>query len=99
MILLFIFIAFILFSIGLGGVAISRHFILMIISVEMMLVAGTILAVSFFSYLLPGSAIVVLLFAIWSVAAIEIISLIVFYRYMSKENLSLDVSKLSKLKG
>ncbi len=98
MILLFILISFILFSIGISGIAFSRHFILMIISVEIIFVASSLLAVSFFTYLILGN-IILLLLAIWSVAAIEIITLIIFYRYMSKVKVSLDVSKLSKLKN
>jgi len=96
MILLFILISFILFSIGISGIAFSRHFILMIISVEVMLIASTLLGVSFFSYLILGN-IVLLLLAIWTIASIEIIALIIFYRYISKVKLSLDVTKLSKL--
>ena len=96
MILLFILISFILFSIGISGIAFSRHFILMIISVEVMLIASTLLGVSFFSYLVLGN-IVLLLLAIWTIASIEIIALIIFYRYISKVKLSLDVTKLSKL--
>ncbi len=96
MILLFILISFILFSIGISGIAISRHFILMVISVEIMLIASTLLAVSFFSYLILGN-IILLLLAIWTIASIEIIALIIFYRYISKVKLSLDVTKLSKL--
>ena len=98
MILFFIIISFILFSIGIAGIAISRHFIRIIISVEIILMASTILAVTFFSYLIQGN-IILLLLAIWSVAVVELIVLILFYRYMSKINLSLNVSKLSKLKG
>ena len=97
MLLLFILIAFVLFSMGIGGIASTRHFIMMINSIEIIFIASTLLAAAFFTYLVPGN-IILLLLSIWSVASIEVIALIILYRYVSKTMFSLDVSKLSKLR-
>ena len=96
--LYFVALAFALFSIGIAGVSLSRHFVVMIISAEVALSAATVLAILFFdtsnnAYLLP------LLFSIWAVAAAEVMALIALYRYMVREEVSLDVSKLSSFRG
>lgn len=85
------------FAIGAAGVVASRHFVMIILSMEVMLVAATILAVGFFYYYADGS-IVLLLFAIWAIAAVEVIALIAFYQYMLKEESSMDVTSLSRLR-
>ena len=86
-----------LFAIGIGGVASSRHLIIMMFSIEVVLVAAALLAVSVFSYFGIGN-VLLLLFAIWAIAAAEVMVAISLYRYMVKAEVSLDVSKLSKLK-
>jgi len=90
-----ILLAFAIISIGLAGIAASRHFIIIIISVETMLLGTSLLAVSIFYYVTQGS-ITILLLAIWSVAAIEVMAAVVLYRYMESAEMSLDVRKLSK---
>ena len=87
----------ILFAIGIGGIASSRHFIIMMFSVEIALVAAALLAASVFSYLGTGN-ILLLLLVIWAIAAAEVVVAISAYQYMVKAEVSLDVSKLSKLK-
>jgi NADH-quinone oxidoreductase subunit K len=87
----------ILFAIGIAGISSSRHFIVMMFSVEIVLVAAALLAASVFSYLGIGS-ILLLLFTVWAVAAAEVVVAISLYQYMVKAEVSLDVSKLSKLR-
>lgn len=90
--------AFALFSIGMAGVASTRHFLIMVIFVEVALSAAALLAVLFLDA--PGSGYAIpLLFSIWGIAAAEVMALIAFYRYMVKEEVSLDVSKLSRFRG
>lgn len=91
----FIMLSFALFALGMAGVAATRHFLLIILSVEMAIVASTLLATAFFYYANAGS-IMPLLFTYWSIAAVEAIALVAFYRYMARYELSLDVTKLSK---
>ncbi|MEM0150100.1 MAG: hypothetical protein QXW10_04345 [Candidatus Micrarchaeaceae archaeon] len=87
----------ILFAIGIGGIASSRHFIIMMFSVEIVLVAAALLAASVFSYFGTGN-ILLLLFTVWAIAAAEVVVAISLYQYMIKAEVSLDVSKLSKLR-
>ena len=94
---IFLFLSFALFSLGVAGIAASRHFVIMILSVELVLVSSSLVAVSIYSYVSTGE-ILSLLFAIWSIAALEVIALVVFYRYLAKMEVSLDVTKLTKYK-
>ncbi len=94
----FIVMSFALVSIGVAGVAASRHFLLMILSVEIALVASTLLATAMY-YTVAGSGnIMLLLFTLWTVAAVEAIALVSFYRYLARYETSLDVAKLSRLR-
>jgi NADH-quinone oxidoreductase subunit K len=93
----FIYVSMALFTLGISGVAASRNFIVMMLSIEVSIVAATLLAVAVFRYGAPGN-IMVLLFALWAVAAAEVIVLIVFYRYLSRYELSMDVTRLSRLR-
>jgi NADH:ubiquinone oxidoreductase subunit K len=95
--LLVILLSIFVFAIGAAGVVASRHFVMIILSMEVMLVAATILAVGFFYYYADGS-ILLLLFSIWAIAAVEVIALIAFYQYMLKEETTMDVTSLSTLK-
>lgn len=94
--LYFIALSFMIFSIGIVAAATTRHFLLMIISVEIIISAAILLSVATFSYITPGD-ILSLLFALWAVAASEIMGMIVIYRYMCKSEMSMDVRKLFKL--
>lgn len=93
----FMALSFLLFSVGMVGVAATRHLIIMVLAVEIILSASILLSVSLFSYG-AGGDIIGLLFSIWSVAASETICLIAIYRYMSKNEMTMDVTKLSRLR-
>ncbi len=94
---IFLLLSFALFSLGIAGIAASRHFVVMILSVEILLVGSSLLALSSYAYIATGQ-ILVLLFAIWSIAALEVIALVVFYRYLAKLEVSMNVTKLMKYK-
>ncbi len=87
---------FAIISIGLAGIATSRHFIIMVVSVELMLLGSSLLALSSFYYY--SGNVLLLLLAIWSIAAIEVMVAVVLYRYLERAELSLDVGRLSKLR-
>lgn len=87
-----------LFSIGIAGVLSSRHFLIMMLSIELVFAASSLLALTFFYYVTSGN-IIVLLFAIFAVASTEVMAIIALYRYMVKGEISLDVANLSKLKN
>jgi NADH-quinone oxidoreductase subunit K len=91
----FVVISLALFAMGVAGITASRHFLIMILSIEIILVAASLLATVFF-YFNSGGGIMLLLFLVWSIAAAEAIALVAFYRYMARFEFSLDVSKLSK---
>jgi NADH:ubiquinone oxidoreductase subunit K len=91
--------AFVIFAIGLAGIASDRHFVAILLAVELILVASIIALVSFFTSASSASASpVIMLIAIWSVAATEIIVLITFYVYMKYNGVSFDITTLSKMK-
>ena len=94
----FMVLASAMFALGIAGVLSNRNFIIMMLSVEMALISSTLLAVSLFYYS-SGGVVVPFLIVIWSVASAEAMTMIVFYRYMTRQQISLDVSKLSKLKN
>ena len=48
--ILILTVALIIFAIGLAGIATQKHFIVVLLAVELMLLASTILFVRFFSY-------------------------------------------------
>ncbi len=88
---------FALFSIGIAGVLASRHFVVIVLSIEIIIVASSLAAMSLYSYTSAG-AILPLLFVIWAIAAVDVIALVVFYRYLAKFKASLDVTKLNRLR-
>ncbi len=98
--LLYIFaLALTLVGISFAGLASDRHFIVIMLGIELILIASTIALVGFFDFQKaqnPGA--VVMLFALWSVAAVEIITLVTFYLYMRFRGVDFDVAKLSKMK-
>jgi NADH:ubiquinone oxidoreductase subunit K len=95
--LYFIAVSIGLFSVGLAGVVASRHFIIMMLGVEVAFTAAVVLAGASFAYAAPGN-IVGLLFTIWAVASAEIMGMVAIYRYMSAHGISMDLRQLSKLK-
>ncbi|MEM3791228.1 MAG: NADH-quinone oxidoreductase subunit K [Candidatus Micrarchaeaceae archaeon] len=92
-------IAIAIFSFSLAGVAVERNLIAIIIGIEMMLAAATVLLVGSASYFpSPNSSWLVLLIAIWAIAATEAIILIAFYVNLKEKGIGFDVSKASELK-
>ena len=98
MIEIFMVLGFALFAMGISGVATSRNFIIMVLSIEVVLVASSLVGVSIFSVSGSGN-IVLLLLSIWGIASSEIIALVAIYRYLQRAEESMDVTKMSKFKG
>ena len=94
----FMVLASAMFAIGVAGVLSNKNFIIMMLSVEIALISSTLLAVSLFYYS-SGGSVVPFLIVVWSVASAEAMTMIVLYRYMARQQISLDVSKLAKLKN
>lgn len=93
----FLALGFAAFAAGISGIAVSRHFLIMMLSVEVAIMASTLLAAMFFYFSTNGNVLILLL-TTWSVAAMEVIALVAVYRHLAKFEVSMDVSKLSKLK-
>ena len=88
-----------LIGVALAGIITDRHFVVILLAVELMFIASSILLVYFFSYgASPDASAVPMIISIWSVAAVEVITLITFYVYMKARGFDFDVTKLSKLK-
>ena len=88
-----------LVGIAFAGIASDKHFVIILLGIELILVASTILLVTFFEYSsTPNPGALIMLVSIWAVAAVEIITLITFYLYMKERNVDFDVTKLSKMR-
>ncbi len=92
-------ISLILLAVALAGIISDRHFVVLMLAVELILISSSIMLISFFSYTqAPDPSAVPMLISIWSVAAVEIMALVTFYIYMKSKGYDFDVTKLSKLK-
>lgn len=86
-------------AVALAGIVSDRHFIVMMLAIELIFVASAVLLVSFFSFARsPDPAAVDMLISIWAVAATEVIAMVTFYVYMKSQGFNFDVAKLSRLK-
>lgn len=86
-------------GIALAGMASNRHFIVIMLGVELIFAACTVLLVSFFTASQQGNPqAVIMLLSIWAVAAAEIMVMVVLYVYMKSEGVSFDTSKLTRMK-
>ena len=86
-----------LFAIGIAGLASERHFLLMVLSIEVALIAASTFVMSFYAQGYSGAG-MIFIFVIWAIAAVEAIVLIAFYKQLDKGGIGLDVSKLSRLR-
>ncbi len=87
-------------ALGISGVISTRHFVVVILSIELIFAGSIIALVGYFGYLpvVDGSFFTMLL-SIWTVAMVEIIGLIAFYTYMRNKVVDFDLKKLTQLKG
>lgn len=82
-----------------AGLASHRNLIVIMLGIELIFVASTIVLISFFDYNAASAPSgIFALFSIWAVAAAEIITVIALYVYMKYRGVSFDVSKLSRMK-
>jgi NADH:ubiquinone oxidoreductase subunit K len=91
--------SFSLLSIGLASIASNRNIIVMLLSVELIFIASTIILASSFYYNPKTSPdAVIMLFSIFSVAAVEVMAVITFYIYLKYSGTGFDMRKLSKIR-
>lgn len=87
-------------ALGLSGAISSRHFIITILSLELVFAGSIIALVGFFAYsTLTNGSFFTLLICIWAVAGTEIIGLVAFYVYMKGKVTDFDLKRLMSLKG
>lgn len=94
----FIALGFTLLAIGVVGVAASRHFIVMMLSIEIAMTAAIIVAAASFVYSPAGGNVLELLFTLWAIASAGIMAMVAVYKFLLAEGASMDVRELSKLR-
>jgi NADH:ubiquinone oxidoreductase subunit K len=83
-------------GLAMAGIISSRHFAVMMLAVELILISSAVLLVSYFSLTpMAGADAFPMLIGVWSVAGAEAIALAAFYVYMKSRGLGLDLSKAS----
>lgn len=92
----FVMLAIALFAVGMVGVGMTRHFLVMLIALEVSISAAALLAAAFYSYI--GGDVMLVLFMAWTIAAVEAMALVSFYRYLARFEVSMDVTRLSRIK-
>ncbi|HVA82834.1 MAG TPA: NADH-quinone oxidoreductase subunit K [Candidatus Aquilonibacter sp.] len=87
-------------ALGIAGAVASRHFVITILSLELVFAGAIIALVGFFAYSsLSNGEFFVILLSIWAVASTEIVGLVAFYVYMKGKVSDFDLKRLMQLKG
>jgi NADH:ubiquinone oxidoreductase subunit K len=88
-----------LVAIALAGIISDRHFIVVMLAIELMFIASAILLVSFFSLAsAPEPDAVMMLVGVWAVAAAGVIGTVTLCVCMKSQGYDFDMTKLSRLK-
>ncbi|MDE1825718.1 MAG: hypothetical protein KGH61_04100 [Candidatus Micrarchaeota archaeon] len=95
----FVAIGVVFVALGLAGAVASRHFIVVILAVEVIF-AGSIIALSgYYAYSTGNSGdFFVTILSIWAVASAEAIAIIAFYICMKGRVPDFDLKKLTRLR-
>ncbi|MDE1761977.1 MAG: hypothetical protein KGH78_02160 [Candidatus Micrarchaeota archaeon] len=89
-----------LLAAGLAGVVSSRHFIVTILSIEIIFAGAISALVGYYvGALSTNGSFFILLLALWAVASTEIIGIVAFYVYMRDKVSDFDLRKLTQMKG
>ncbi|MDE1850802.1 MAG: hypothetical protein KGH54_03350 [Candidatus Micrarchaeota archaeon] len=86
-------------AIGLAGTAASRHFVITILSIELIFAGSIAALVGYFDYSVASGLFFPILLSIWAVASVEIIALVAFYVYMKDKVGDFDLRRLMQMKG
>lgn len=87
-------------ALGIAGVIASRHFVVVILSIELVFAGSIVALVGYFDYLpITDGSFFIILLSIWTVANVEIIGLVAFYTYMRSKVIDFDLKRLTQLKG
>lgn len=86
-------------AIGLAGAVASRHFVITILSIELIFAGSITALVGYFDYSGASGSFFPILLSLWAVASTEIIGLVAFYVYMKDKVADFDLRKLMQLRG
>ena|SRR5690348_2660076 len=87
-------------ALGIAGAIASRHFVITILSLELIFAGAIVALVGFFAYsTLSSGDFFIILLSIWAVASTEIVGLVAFYVYMKGKVTDFDLKRLMQLKG
>lgn len=87
-------------ALGIAGAIASRHFVITILSLELVFAGAIVALVGFFAYsTLSSGDFFIILLSIWAVASTEIVGLVAFYVYMKGKVTDFDLKRLMQLKG
>jgi NADH:ubiquinone oxidoreductase subunit K len=88
-----------LVSIALAGIISDRHFVVIMLAIELIFIGSIVLLAYFFANVQGANVSAVpMMIAIWSVAAAEVITLITFYVFMKARGFEFDITKLSRFR-
>ncbi|MGC8776807.1 MAG: NADH-quinone oxidoreductase subunit NuoK [Candidatus Micrarchaeia archaeon] len=87
-----------LFGIGLAGIVGGRNIIIMIFSIELIFLASIIM-LGYALAISPSAAGAEMILAIWAVAALDAIVLVVLYFILERMGSKFDVKEFSTFKG
>lgn len=96
--LMLAYFSMLLLGLAISGFVLSRHFVFMLLSVELVLISAIVLLVDFLAYLQVSGEGIMLLFSIWAISAVDAIMAVAFFIYIKREGYNFDVSKLSKMR-
>lgn len=89
-----------LLALGLAGAVGSRHFIVTILSLELVFAGSIVALAGFFAYsTVANGQFFLIMLSLWAVASVEIVGLVAFYVYMKGKVGDFDLKRLMQLKG
>jgi len=85
---------------GISGIIFSRNFVAIMFAVELIIISGIVIAVSFINSFINAStaAGAMLLISLWAIAAAEAIATVTLYAFMKARGSNFRVDKLNLLK-
>jgi len=81
---------------GISGIIFSRNFVAIMLAVELIIISGIVITVSFINASTAVGA--MLLISLWAIAAVEAIATVTLYAFMKARGSNFRVDKLNLLK-
>jgi NADH:ubiquinone oxidoreductase subunit K len=89
----------IIFDLAVAAIILERHFLTRMLATELMLVASSVMLISFFSFakVTNGDG-VMMLVCIWTVAAVECMGIVAFYILMKSRGVEFEMGRQAERK-